>query len=105
MLDHQRGASSPTQELEKASLRGDIKPNLIGLICGPRFDGPHIGGLVGGRRIIAGPRGVAKDQILEELEWLIRSLDITPLVNRRPLKCWRLLAAGWENTSGEEGVY
>ena len=59
--DHQRGASNPTQELEQASLRGDIKPNLIGLICGSRFDGLHIGSLVGGRRIIAGPGGVAKD--------------------------------------------
>lgn len=91
--------------MEKASLRGDIQPNLIGLICGPRFDALHIGDLVWGRRIIAGPGGVAKDQILEELEWLIRSLDITPLVTRIPLKCWRLLAAGQENTSGEVGAY
>lgn len=94
--DHQRGAFNPTQGLKKTSLRGDIKPNIIGLICDPC--------LIGARRIIAGPGGVAKDHILEEFEWLIRNLDITHLVHRRSLK-WRLLAAEWENTSGEVGLY
>ena len=67
--EHHRGSSNSAWGVgEDFPEEVTSKLNLIRYICGPHFDKPHIGCLVGGKRV-AGSGGIVKDQVLEELEW------------------------------------
>lgn len=61
------------------------KPDLIGSICGSNFDKRHLGYFVRDRRLTESGE-VARARFQTNLRSMIRSLDITPVINVGPWK-------------------